>query len=147
MLCLSQTTSYAIRALACLQQQSCTTRLIRDIAKSADIPKPYLARIINKLTHRGLVVAKRGYAGGITLARPADKVSLLEIIEAVEGPKWISPCLLNMESCGHPEVCPTREVWERVSQQLRTALDKAKLADIVMTQNGKKSTRRSICQA
>jgi len=136
-LCLSQTTGYAIRALACLHQQSSAARLIHDIAECADIPKPYLARILNKLTHMGLVVAKRGYAGGITLARPAEQISLLEIVEAVEGPEWISPCLLNMESCGHPEACPTHEVWKQVSQQLRAALNKAKLADIVLMRKGK----------
>jgi Rrf2 family protein len=119
--------------------------LIRDIAKCAGIPKPYLARILSKLTHRGLVLAKRGYAGGISLARPAEQISLLQIVEAVEGPKWISPCLLNMEGCGHPEACPTRKVWDRVSHQLRAALKKATLADVMVLRNGMKSTRRRRC--
>ena len=145
MLCLSQTTGYAIRALGCLHRQSCPAQLIRDIAKCAGIPKPYLARILNKLTHRGLVLAKRGYAGGISLARPAEQISLLQIVEAVEGPEWISPCLLHMEGCGHPDACPTREVWQQVSEQLRTALNKATLADVMALQKGMKSTRRRRC--
>jgi Rrf2 family transcriptional regulator, iron-sulfur cluster assembly transcription factor len=145
-LCLSQTTGYAIRALSCLHQQSCRAQLIRDIAKCAGIPKPYLARIINKLTHQGLVVAKRGYSGGIALARRAEEISLLQIVEAVEGPDWISPCLLNMEGCGHPQACPTRKVWQRVSLQIRAALKKATLADLMALQKGMKSTRRRGCR-
>jgi Rrf2 family protein len=120
--------------------------LIRDIAKCAGIPKPYLARIINKLTHRGLVVARRGYSGGIALARPAEQISLLQIVEAVEGPNWISPCLLNMEGCGHPQACPTHKVWQRVSLQLRAALKKATLFDLMALQKGMKSTRRRGCR-
>ena len=146
MLCLSQTTGYAIRALGCLHQQSSPAQLIRDIAKCAGIPKPYLARILNKLTHRGLVLAKRGYAGGISLARPAEQISLLQIVEAVEGPNWIGPCLLNMEGCGHPETCPTREVWRRVSQQLRAALKKTTLADVVALRQRAESARRRDCR-
>jgi Rrf2 family transcriptional regulator, iron-sulfur cluster assembly transcription factor len=145
-ICLSQTTGYAVRALGCLHQQSCRAQLIRDIAKCAGIPKPYLARIINKLAHQGLVVARRGYAGGIALARPAGKISLLQIVEAVEGTNWISPCLLNMEGCGHPEACPTRKVWQRVTLQLRAALKKATLADFMALQEGLKSTRRRGCR-
>jgi Rrf2 family transcriptional regulator, iron-sulfur cluster assembly transcription factor len=141
-LCLSQTTGYAIRALGCLHQQSCPAQLIRNIAKCAGIPKPYLARIINRLAHRGLVVAKRGYCGGIALARPAEQISLLQIVEAVEGPNWISPCLLNMEDCGHPKTCPTRKVWQRVSVQLRAALNKATLADLIALQKGVRTARR-----
>jgi len=145
-LCLSQTTGYAIRALGCLHQQSSPAQLIRDIAKCAGIPKPYLARIINRLAHRGLVKAKRGYTGGIALARPSEQISLLQIVEAVEGPNWISPCLLHMEGCGHPQACPTRKVWQQVSQQLRAALNKATLADLIALQKGSRSTRRKRCR-
>lgn len=144
MLCLSQTTGYAVRALGCLQQQSCHNRFIRDIAKCTGIPKPYLARIINNLTHQGLVVAKRGYDGGITLARPPKEISLLQIVEAVEGPNWLGPCLLNIEECLAPRSCPTRAVWQRVSRQLKDVLNKTTLADMVMMQK-KKPTRRRTC--
>lgn len=73
MLCLSQTTGYAVRALVCLDEQGGHANLIRDIAKCAGIPKPYLARIINDLAHEGLVTAKRGYRGGVALAPPPGK--------------------------------------------------------------------------
>jgi Rrf2 family transcriptional regulator, iron-sulfur cluster assembly transcription factor len=131
MLSLSQTTGYAVRALICLGEPRGRACLIRDIAKCADIPKPYLARIINDLTHKGLVTAKRGYQGGITLARPADEISLLQVVEAVEGPEWIAPCLLGLNDCASHQDCPTHVFWKRVSRQLKTLMGRTMLADIM----------------
>lgn len=142
MLCLSQTTGYAVRALGCLHKPDSRVQLIRDIAKCAGIPKPYLAQIFNKLNHTGLVVAKRGYYGGIALARPAEKISVLEIVEAVEGENWIAPCLLNMEECAVHCACPAHKTWLRLSRQLRSALKRTSLAAVMAVRKGMKSTRR-----
>ena len=142
MLCLSQTTGYAVHALVCLDEQSGHANLIRDIAGRTGIPKPYLARIFNDLTHRGLVTAKRGYRGRIALARPADEISLLQVVEAVEGPNWIGPCLLGMDDCTACHTCPTHAVWQRASRQIKAVLDKTTLADVTASPMRKPVTRR-----
>jgi Rrf2 family protein len=141
MLCLSQTTGYAVHALVCLDEQSGHANLIRDIAKCTGISKPYLARIINDLTHQGLVTAKRGYRGGIALARPAGEISLLQVVEAMEGPNWFGPCLLGLDDCAR-SVCPTHAVWQRVSKQLKTVLGKTTLADVAASAMRKQALRR-----
>ena len=91
MICLSHTTGYALRALACLENIDRRPSFIRDVAESTGVPRPYLARIINRLSHKGIVSAKRGYHGGVTLTRPAREVTLLEVVEAIEGEEWIGP--------------------------------------------------------
>ena len=132
MMCLSQTTGYAIRALGCLGEGTCHSHLIRDVARCSGVTKPYLAKIFNKLAISGLVTAKRGYHGGVTLSRPADEIALLEIVKAVEGEQWIGPCLLGIEECEAGQGCPTSELWKRVSREIETALRTTTLADMIV---------------
>jgi Rrf2 family protein len=143
MLCLSQTTGYAVQALVCLDEQGGHASLIRDIARCAGIPKPYLARIINDLVHEGLVAAKRGYRGGIALARPARNISLLQIVEAIEGPNWIAPCLLGLNDCTAHTLCPAHVAWQRISRQLKALLGRTTLADVMVSPRRKQALRRN----
>ena len=85
MFSLSQTTGYAILALGFLHE--CGDRLVlaKDITNCTRIPLPYLSKILNALTRTGLIVGKRGYQGGFALSRSADKISLCDVAEAVEG--------------------------------------------------------------
>ncbi len=131
MMCLSQTTGYAVRALVCLDEQGGRACLTRDIAKSAGIPKPYLARIVNDLTHMELLTAKRGYRGGIALARPAGEISLLQVVEAIEGPNWIAPCLLGLNDCATHTLCPAHIAWKRISKQIKAMLGRTTVADVM----------------
>jgi len=138
-MCLSQTTGYTVHALACLHAGSGQPRTIHDIADCTGIHKPYLAKILNQLSQRGLVSTKRGYRGGIALSRPPEKITLLEIVEAVEGPKWLGPCLLGLDDCAARRVCPTHNVWASVQRQIIDVLRRTTLADVIecVSQPGK----------
>lgn len=133
MMCLSQTTGYAVRALACLENTGSRPCFIRDVAECTGVPKAYLARIISRLARQGIVSAKRGYQGGITLVRPARQVSLLEVVEAVEGKEWIGMCLLGTGCC--PKfVCPTQQFWQDIRQRIANKLRQTTLADVIASQ-------------
>lgn len=140
MMCLSQTTGYAIRALGCLGDDTCHPHLIRDVARCSGVSKPYLAKVFNKLSNSGLVTAKRGYRGGIALARPAHEIALLEIVKAVEGEKWIGPCLLGIEECAASQRCPTSDLWKRISLEIETALKTTTLADMIVAMRSGRSS-------
>ncbi len=131
MLSLSQTTGYAIKALACLPGIGTPPRLIAEVARCTRIPRAYLAKIVNHLVRQGLVSARRGHHGGIALARPAEKITLLDIVEAVEGPNWLGHCLLGLEECRNQQECPTHGFWMRVSQQIREQLGSTSLASVI----------------
>lgn len=130
MICLSQTTGYTIRALACLDDRPGRPRLIRQVAACSGVSRPYLAKILNQLVRSGLLVAKRGYRGGIALARPAGQISLLEVVKAIEGEQWIGPCLLGIGECYIGAVCPTYDLWREVRSRIETALKETTVADI-----------------
>lgn len=131
MMCLSQTSGYAVRALSCLESDPARPRLIRELAVQTGIPKPYLAKIMHQLTACGLVVARRGYQGGVSLARPAAKVTLLEVVRAVEGEHWIAPCILGLEGCDANHLCVTHQMWSRVRAQVERKLSRTTLAQVV----------------
>jgi Rrf2 family protein len=136
MMCLSQTAGYAIHALGYLADHSHGLCLIRDIAKKTQIPKPYLAKIINQLAREGLVSAKRGYRGGIFLARPPAEISLLQVVEAIEGKGWIGECMLGLDDCHAQHVCPTHDIWRRIREEVADALRRSTLSDVINSMRG-----------
>ncbi len=131
MLSLSVTTGYAIKALMCLASGDCPTRHVSDIARCTGVPRAYLAKILNALSQQGLLQTKRGYQGGISLARPAEEISLLQIVEAVEGEGWLGDCLLGMPNCGALTICPTHDFWQRTRREITEELRKTTLAAII----------------
>ncbi len=130
MLSLSQTTGYAIKALAFLGTKD-EPVLIRDISAGARVPAPYLAKIIRRLHAAGIVHAKRGHHGGVTLARPPEWISLLDIGNTVEGADVVGDCLLGNAFCDDLTACPTWKFWRRTGALIRTELSRLTLADII----------------
>ena len=79
----SRSTEYAIRAMAVLAQQPSGTLCgAREIAESADIPRPFLWKILQNLTHKKLLRSFKGVRGGYELSRPARRITVLDIIDA-----------------------------------------------------------------
>jgi Rrf2 family protein len=130
MLSLSRTTGYAILALSCLMEDEDRWVLSKDIAATTKVPGPYLSTVLHALGRSGLVRTKRGYRGGFALARPASGISLLEVVEAVEGPNWQAPCLLGLTSCAQIEACPTHAFWMRELARIERELRKITLAQL-----------------
>jgi Rrf2 family nitric oxide-sensitive transcriptional repressor len=97
----SQTVEYALRAMVQLATDSSDLSTTKDIAKNAKVPGAYLAKVLQALRRDGLIHARRGVGGGVSLAKPAGKITLLDVIEAVEplkrtaGPKVASAVQLQ----------------------------------------------------
>jgi len=130
MLALSQTTGYAILALSCLGDCEGRWVLAKDIAGCTGIPLPYLSKLLHALTGSGLIVAKRGYRGGFQIARPAERISLLDVAEAVEGRKWLPVCLLGLAECSDERACPTHEFWKKERGRIEKELSRLTLHDV-----------------
>jgi Rrf2 family transcriptional regulator, iron-sulfur cluster assembly transcription factor len=131
MMCLSHTAGYAIQALSLVARSGGRLCLIREIARGSGIPKPYLAKIVNQLAREGLITAKRGYRGGIYLNRPPREITLLDVVEAIDGKEFIAECMLGLTSCSAPCGCPTYKIWNRVREEVRAALRQTTLAHIL----------------
>ncbi|MBP7692577.1 MAG: Rrf2 family transcriptional regulator [Anaerolineales bacterium] len=120
---------YAVRAIVYLAQQGSGARVsTAQVAQEQHIPPTFLAKIISQLSTAGVVRATRGARGGITLARPPEEISLLEIVEAIDGPVSLNECTHDPSLCLMGETCAVREVWcdvrvELVGRLKRTTFD------------------------
>jgi Rrf2 family protein len=100
----------------------------QEIAQAEGISTDYVAQLLLKLKAAGLVRSHRGISGGFTLACDPTKVTVVDILEAVEGPIAIAPCLSR--SCARAPVCVTQAVWKKANQALKAALAETTLADM-----------------
>ena len=129
---------YAIRAMTYLGGQEvgklCS---IREISRAAGIPMPYLAKIINRLSRRRLVLARRGPAGGIMLGRPASGITIQEIVDALGGNLAAKRCILGISECGDDVPCPLHENWKSVREALITKMREETVKDLVAAHRAK----------
>lgn len=104
---------YAVRAVHYLSQLGPEQRAATSqIAQEQRIPPSFLAKIVSQLSVAGLLQTSRGARGGVSLARPADQISLLEVVEAIDGPILLNECVADHgSSCVFGEDCPMRPVW------------------------------------
>lgn len=106
-------------------------RLIRDIAHSQQISEKYISRLIIALRRSGMVRSIRGAKGGFRMNRNPDKVTLLDIVEAMEGPLAIVNCVKSPAKCLRNGECAAREIWNRVNVDIRAAMAKITLQEIM----------------
>jgi Rrf2 family protein len=104
---LSQTTEYALRAIAYLATDPERPKTTQEVAKGTRVPPGYLAKVIQLLGRAGLINARRGLHGGSMLARPASEISMLDVIQAIEPINRIETCPLGLT--GHTVLCPVHK--------------------------------------
>mgnify|MGYP000635277803 CR=1 FL=1 len=129
MLSLNQTTGYALLALGMLEGPGGRPVLVRDLARRTGIPKPYLSKMIHALASKGLLDTKRGVRGGVTLARPADQITLIEIAEAVQGGVLRQTCLLGLAECSDERACPLHTFWTVTTERIMRMMRRTTLAE------------------
>ena len=126
---------YGLRALLeiALQPQEKPVT-IKDISEKQQMSVTYLEQILHRLKKAGLVKSIRGAKGGYILARPDDKVTVYQIIQALDGPISISQCDLpkmREKSCIGPSACSSRILWKRLEDLIEGALSSVTLADLL----------------
>lgn len=129
---------YALRMLVDLAEKSgegCTT--MKDVAERQNISKKYLEQIVPLLTRAGILTANRGYMGGYRLAKPADGLTVGEILRATEGDLAPVQCLeCSAPACERREDCATLFVWEGLKKVMDDYLNGITLQDIVDRHRG-----------
>jgi len=102
----------------------------REIARRMAVPEDFLAKILKQLVDRGLARSTRGPHGGYALARSADQISFLDVIEAVEGPVALNVCLDGDDACGHSNACTMVSVWKQGQERMLDVYRQAKLSEL-----------------
>ena len=131
----SKTCQYALRAM-----ERIATAELKDpdswvpqkfLAKELGISGPSVAQIIHRLRKAGLLSARRGPSGGGGLARPADEITVSEVVHAIDGIGLAGRCILGFASCTDEAPCPAHPVWSVVRPKLETELEHKSVLDLV----------------
>lgn len=129
---LTKRADYAIRTVLALARAADDERLsARRVAEEQGIPERFLAQVMRDLVRAGLVEGTIGRNGGYRLARAASDLSLLEIVEAVEGDNRRRTCVLRGGPCARSGVCDVHEVFAVAQEALLAQLAKARVGDLV----------------
>ena len=119
---LSQTAEYALRAMTQLAVDAPNAGTTRDVAKRTQVPPAYLSKVLQHMRRAGLVTSRRGVGGGVKLARPPKRISLLEIVNAA-GP-------LTRDVPKRAALAPLNRKIGALTDQLRKGLASTSLADV-----------------
>ncbi|HOE95352.1 MAG TPA: SUF system Fe-S cluster assembly regulator [Candidatus Sumerlaeota bacterium] len=132
MLRLTKAADYGIILLTYMGWKSAEPHNARDLSRAAHLPLPMVSKILKSLARAGILESQRGTKGGYRLARPPARISVAEIITALEGPIALTECVGEVESnCSVERLCPIRVSWHRINHAIRDALAEITLDEMM----------------
>jgi Rrf2 family protein len=132
---LNRQTDYAMRAVLYLATAPLAS--IREIAEAQKVPQEYLAKILQRLARAGIVATHRGVGGGITLARAPEKITMLDVIEAVEGPVALNRCFVRPGECPRESYCSMHDELDDIGGKLAGMFARVNFARLARTETAK----------
>ncbi len=129
----SSACGYAIRALTWMALRKPEGYLLLgEICEQAALPRHFLAKVFQDLVRRGLLVSAKGRGGGFTLARPASRVTLYEIVEAIDGVAVLSQCVVGLARCDDRQPCPQHDAWKPLRSEIHAFLQETTLERLAL---------------
>jgi Rrf2 family protein len=101
-----------------------------ELAAAVECPDQFLSKVLQDLARANLVVSRRGNTGGFELPQPHRAVSLLDVVEAIEGPMRLNLCLTSDHACGRQSWCPAHGVWVEAQRAMAGVLQAATIGDL-----------------
>ena len=132
---LTRAADYAVRVMIHMAGLAPGTRTSRtELANAAGCPEQFLSKVLQDLTRAGLVVSHRGNTGGFELPPIHVRASLLEVVEAVEGPVRLNLCLGGSEACERQGWCAAHTVWAKAQEAMTAVLRSTAIEDLARQQ-------------
>jgi Rrf2 family transcriptional regulator, nitric oxide-sensitive transcriptional repressor len=138
----SQTVEYALRAAVQLASIAPRPSTTAELAEVTQVPAAYLVKVLQSLVKAGIVVSQRGAAGGVSLARAADKLTILDIVDATDPIRRIETCPLGLSTHGK-RLCPLHRRLDAALAQVENAFRITTLADVL----GDPSRIKPLCES
>jgi len=128
----SKTTEYAIRAIIFLSVKTDINKLkgLSDIAVELNFPEAFLGKVLQNLVRAGLIVSVKGPGGGFYINGNTLNITILDIVEILEGLNFLNKCGLGMHLCNKENPCPIHDEYKSVSENIRKALSYKSIKDI-----------------
>jgi len=131
---LTRAADYAVRVMIHLAGLPPGTRVSRsELSTSAECPEQFLCKVLQSLTRAGLIVSRRGNTGGFELEERHRRASLLDVVQAIEGPTHLNVCLNRDHGCSRQAWCPAHDVWSEAQRALSDVLGNATISDMAHT--------------
>jgi len=119
---ITRKTDYAIRCVLHLAESDKEVVMVTEIAKEREIPKSFLAKIMQELAKAGIVESLRGVKGGFKLAKKASDISLLDVVEIMEGSVAMNICAVDKGKCDFKSTCSVHPVWVEIRKDVEERL-------------------------
>jgi len=140
---ITRATDYAVRVMIHLSTLPAGSTLQQAaLAGATDVPRNFLSKVLQRLVHSGLVRSQRGSGGGFALAVNSNRVSLLDVVQAIEGPIRLNQCLIEGPSCDRKSWCPAHEVWADTQEAVVKILGAATMQRLAAKVAGRHSYRK-----
>ncbi|HXX93260.1 MAG TPA: SUF system Fe-S cluster assembly regulator [Planctomycetota bacterium] len=131
MIRMTRLTDYGIMLLTLFaRDEKSPMRSARDLSAEARLPLPTVSKLLKVLARHHLLEAHRGVKGGFRLSRPADRITVAEIIHALEGPIGVTECSSHDGACDIERSCIVRNNWRKINVVVLEALGKITLAEM-----------------
>jgi Rrf2 family protein len=131
MLRLSKKADYALMAMKHLaRQRAAASTSAREIAEQYDIPIELMAKVLQRLVRMRLLASTQGTRGGYMLFRPANTISIADVIEAIDGPFTVTACSTEKHNCEQFNKCNVRDPLWQIRERIAAALETVTIAEI-----------------
>ena len=123
---------YAVRCVLYLAAGRETNQVVskKEVARAMNIPESFMAKVAQTLSRAGIIQITQGARGGYRLLKDPAALSLLQVVEAVDGEIYLNECIMSPESCRRSPFCGVHKIWETARQRLRQTLDEADFATL-----------------
>ena len=136
---LTRAADYAVRVMIHLAGLPPETRASRaELAVAAECPEQFLSKVLQSLTRAGLVLSHRGNTGGFELPNMHRQATMLDVVEAIEGPMRLNMCLNADRACARQEWCPAHEVWVNAQAAVAQVLRSTSITELARKAADKK---------
>jgi Rrf2 family transcriptional regulator, iron-sulfur cluster assembly transcription factor len=127
----SRSTEYAIRAFVNLAQvPEGKYAMVKQIAEQEGIPTHFLAKILQQLARKGLLRSSKGPTGGFTLRAPAAEISIIQLVEALDGLTDYQKCVSGLAECNDDQPCGMHDSWKALRSRIMEYLEQTTIADL-----------------
>lgn len=128
---LTRAADYGVRVMVHLAAAPRNKRLsLPELARAAEAPESFLSKVLQALSRAGLIVSRRGQAGGFAISPRGAAATMRQVIEAVDGPVRLNVCLIPGKACQRKSWCPAHPVWARAQRAMMDVLESATMAQL-----------------
>jgi Rrf2 family iron-sulfur cluster assembly transcriptional regulator len=135
-------TEYAIRGLSELAGRNAPGMVLLDeLVGGTDLPRDFMAKVFQQLVRARILRSNKGRGGGFALARPGHEITLMQVVEAMEGPLTLDKCVIGFEKCSDDQPCAQHDLYKPIRQRLKDYLNTTTVADLGASLRAKKAWR------